>query len=346
MLSWYFLMGALALLVTLLLCGFVGCAQLADIGDAIDTTDYPTAIKSTPDLVAYWRLGEPSTTPVPSSGGAAKDEVGGFHGDYKTMPAASTPDVLTHSPATTGLISIGVKPGLLQLMSLSPCIDTDGGFVQVTFDKRLNPAQFTLETWVSPDPTMAKGFFHCLVESAGPAGFGQKKTGWGLYLGPDDTNKTPPDDYFWQVWMGNGTDFKRVLLANRSTNPTRLRLTYLVLTFDGTKNARLWLYYPDTGQDVGFPVYVLGDQADVTKPTLLGGPFKPNDASANGKGNFFIGAGRTLFTPSNNLLYPFKGRIQEVALYKKDLVGPSTGAEPFEGLTTTLAPHETAGGNF
>ena len=342
MTEWYFLFGALALLVPLLLCGFVGCAQLADIGDAIDTTDYPTAIKSTPDLVAYWRLGEPASTPIDSPG-KAKSEVGGFHGIYRTLNPVTTPDNQQHSFETTGIIAFGETPGLLQLSSLSPCINVDGGFVEVPFNLQLNPPEFTLEAWVSPDPTMAKGFFHCLVQSAGPEGLGQKKTGWGLYLGPNDP---PNDDYCWQVWMGNGTDFKRVLIANRHSNPTKLQLTYLVLTFDGTKNARLWLYYPDTSQDLTFIVYVLGDQADVTKPELLGGPFKRNDASADGKGLFLIGAGSPLFpvtTPPTQRLYPFKGSIQEVALYKKDLAGPPPD---FPGLLTTLGPHEQAGGYF
>ena len=167
----FFLIGALALLAAVLLFGFVGCAQIAGIGDAVTpNADYPTTVKSTSGLVAYWRLGEPDTTPVPSSGGSAKDSFAGFNGDYDTIPAASTPDVPTHSPATAGSIALGITPGLLQLKSLSPCIDTDGGFVLVTFDKRLNPPKFTFEAWVSPDPTMAKGFFHCLVESAGPSG--------------------------------------------------------------------------------------------------------------------------------------------------------------------------------
>jgi hypothetical protein len=339
----FFLLGALVLLVTLLLFGFVGCAQLAGISDGVtDNADYPTTIKSTAGLEAYWRLGEPAGTPVPSSGGTAKSAVGGFHGDYDLMPAAVTPDGPTHSPVTAGLITLGVKPGLLQLASLSPCINTDGGFVRVPFAVRLNPPQFTFEAWVAPDPNMPKGFFHCLAESGGPTGVDQKKTGWGLYLGPDNENNTPPDDHSWQVWMGNGTAFKRVAIAKGTGGapPTKLRLTYLVLTFDG-KNLQLWLYYPDTNQNLDVKHLRAAQNPDVT--VTLGGPFKLNDTSADGKGDFFIGTGRTLFGPSNKLLYPFKGSIQEVALYKKDLAGP---APDFAGLTTTLGPHESVGGNF
>ena len=74
--------------------------------------------------------------------------------------------------------------------------------------------------------------------------------------------------------------------------------------------------------------------------------FKRNDTSMAGGGDFFIGTGSNLF-PSvgspHQRLYPFKGKIQEVALYNKDLSG---GPPDYPGVTTTLGPHEVAGGKF
>ena len=97
----FFLLGALALLVTVLLFGFVGCA-IARSGSVMvllmTMRTIPQPSSRQPDLVAYWRLGEPASTPVPSSGGAAKSQVGGFDGDYDLMPAVITPDGPTHSP--------------------------------------------------------------------------------------------------------------------------------------------------------------------------------------------------------------------------------------------------------
>ena len=55
MIGLYFLIGALALLVTELLFGFVGCGFSASVGSP--SQDYPTSVKSTADLVAYWRPG-------------------------------------------------------------------------------------------------------------------------------------------------------------------------------------------------------------------------------------------------------------------------------------------------
>lgn len=332
MFGWYFCIGALALLAAILLFGFVGCESFGTAASGMEA-DYPTTIQKTPDLVAYWRLGDlPSGSP-----GDMKDALGKFNGDHHQYPAPiTTPDNIQHSPVTTSHVNYGETPGLLELSPSSPCLDVDGGWVLVSFDDLLNPPQFTLEAWVAPDPLMAKGFFHCFAQSAGP-GFSasQQKTGWGLFLGPDDPNKTPPDDFFWQVWMGDGAQFKRVAIANGTDCPTRLRLTYLALTFDGT-NLQLWLYYPDNKQQLDIQ-HLRGAQAKVTT-------FKRNDTSPIGQGPFMIGVGFPLFTgggPYSLPIYPFKGKIQEVALYKRDLSAPNNA-----GVQATLAAHEMAGGNL
>ena len=69
MIGLYFLIGALALLIAVLLFGFVGCASFSSSPDPVlppapgeppppIPKDYADAIKPTADLVAYWRLGE------------------------------------------------------------------------------------------------------------------------------------------------------------------------------------------------------------------------------------------------------------------------------------------------
>jgi hypothetical protein len=336
MIGWYFLVGALALLGTVLFFGFVGCAPFSAAPDNLGA-DYPTTIKKTKDLVAYWRLGE-SPSALPGDGtGTAKDAVGGFHGYHHSYPnPITTPDNQQHSPTANGQLILGSTPGLLQLLPSSPCLALEGGWVLVPFAAQLNPPAFTLEAWVSPDPFLDKGFFYCLAQSAGPGGTGQQKTGWGLYLGPDNPAKTPPDDHFWQIWMGDGTGFNRVAIAKGTDCPTKLQLTYLALTFDGT-NLQLWLYYPDTQQQLDIK-HLQGAQN--TKVTT----FKRNDASPNGHGPVIIGAGNPLFPgggPFSLPIYPFKGKIQEVALYKRDLSAPNNA-----GVQATLAAHEMTGGNL
>ncbi len=330
----FFLLGALALLVAVLLFGFVGCG-LYLIGTG-PSPDYPTAVLTTGNLVAYWHLGEPASTPVPSSGGAAQSQVGGYNGDYEKLSPVSTPNAAWYSDRTPGKIFLGKTPGLLQLSSASPCIQVDGGYVQVPFDDHLNPAQFTFEAWVWL-PIITGEYYRCLVESTGPQGLGQKLTGWGLYLGPKDLPPNPSNliDPYWQVWMGDGTQFSRVAVAKDPANVNQL--TYLALTFNG-KRLSLFLYYPDTQQQLDIPT-LLALNANVTT-------FKRNDTSMAGGGDFFIGTGSNLFPgagSSPHRLYPFKGKIQEVALYNKDLSG---GPPDFPGVFSTLSSHEMSGGNL
>jgi hypothetical protein len=354
MIGLYVLIGALVLLATVLLFGFVGCSfhPASDPCSPSPAADYPTAVITTSDLVAYWRLGEPSTTPVPSSGGAAKsavaDENNDVHnGDYFKLDSVSTPDDLRHSPATIGQLILGVTPGLLEIGDQvnSPCINTDGGYVQVPWADELNPPQFTFEAWVQPETFLDPKYFYCLAESTGPQGLGPKRTGWGLYLGPSDPNNPDPaGPLFWQVWMGDGNQFNRVAIAKDGFPETPqgdpispLKLTYLALTFDGLENLRLFLYCPNSNQN--FDDATLDNLQALT---IITSPinFYRNDASANGQGDLFIGTGSNLTSsPFTQRLYPFKGKIQEVALYKRDL---SDQGCPLE----TLASHELSGGNL
>jgi hypothetical protein len=360
MIALYLLVGALALLVAVLLFGFVGCTPFEAAPEPVTPPapgeptpvppkDYADAITPTADLVAYWRLGEANPPSFPTSGGYAKDVQGLFNGDYiQFLPSQLAQDKPRHSPATIGTIVLGVTPGLLQNWPNDPCLSLDGGFVFIPWADALNTDQFTFEAWVSPDPGLLTGAYYCLAETAGPP-VATKKTGWGLYLGPE--NPASPGLPVWQVWMGDGTTYSPVLLAkpadpdpNKVAPPfagppqTILTLTYLALTFDGT-NLQLWLYYPDHNTQIGAQYY-LAAQKKVTT-------FKRNDSSANGKGNFVIGSGSNLFpppaVPGNPLhrLYPFKGKIQEVALYKRDLSAPANS-----GVQTTLVSHELSGGHM
>jgi hypothetical protein len=351
MIALYFLMGALAVVVTVLLFAFVGC----DVVFGLDPVpppntmppppdDYAAVVKATPDLVAYWRLGDPSTTPVPSSGGAAQDEVGGFNGDFFKLNPVTTPDYARRSSTTVGTLTLGVTPGLLEVppQENDPCLYLDGGFVQVPWDGHLNPQQFSLEAWVSPDPGLDPQFYYCLAESTGPAGLSPKKTGWGLYLGPDPGH---PSSLVWQVWMVFNNTFNQVAIGKydflkdaSSQVISQLRLTYLALTFDGVHKLQLWVYFPNIGMDLDA---LETPYLNIVMPNFT---FQPNDVSPNGQGEFLIGAGSNLYpvlgAPPQRL-YPFKGKIQEVAFYKRDLSAPNN-----TGVQTTLRQHEMAGGNL
>jgi hypothetical protein len=350
MIALYVLMGALAVLAALLLFGFVGCDEVFGLERPSppgitppSPDDYPAVVKATPDLVAYWRLGEPSTTPVP--GGAAVDEVGGYNGAYFKLNPVTTPDYARHSPPIpTPTVTPGVTPGLLTVppQESDPCLYVHGGFVQVPWDNHLNPQTFSLEAWISPDPGLETQYYYCLAESTGPSGLGPKKTGWGLYLGPSPDNSA---SLVWQVWMVFNNTFNRVAVGKwdflkdaNSQVISQLRLTYLVLTFDGVHKLQLWLYFPGVEMDLDA---LETPYLNIIMPNFT---FQPNDVSLNGQGELLIGAGSNLFPvlgPPPQRLYPFKGKIQEVAFYKQDLSAPNNA-----GVQSTLRQHFMAGGNF
>src|SRR5215469_9332631 len=253
---------------------------------------------------------------------------------YTTATTFSLRRLQQTKPATrlTSLrepVTLGVPPGLLAHSPSSTGMQAEGGFVQVPFDDAINPSQFTLECWINPDigtdDTNDPGNYYCVFETTGPPGpqgLGPKQAGIGLYIGPKDVPpKAPPGPYFWQVWMGDGKKLNQIAVSN---DPVHLKqLTYLVLTFDGSQ-LQLFAYYPDLPpgqrQDCGN----INSIRTLQKTGIT--TFKRNDTSNSGNGPFFIGAGSNLDPAAGvpkQRLYPFKGKIQGVALYNVDLSAPN-----------------------
>jgi Concanavalin A-like lectin/glucanases superfamily len=323
----YLLLVPFVVLIIVLLFGFVGCAKFTTSDITTSTgVDYPSTIKAEASLVAYWRLGEPATTAIapPKPGGIAAEEQGKYPGNYARYSPAPSTDKLHHSYSNGAVINLGQTPGLLEYAPSATCIDVNGGMVNIPFNADLNPPNFTLEAWVvaefDGDPL---GNFYCLFENGAPDIGKQKTEGFGLYAGPADlTNLNTP--YEWQVWMGDGTTFAKV--PNTLPTPAAVvfqKVTYLALTFDGT-NLVLVLYYPGTGQDL--------TDASVVPLRAAFPTFKPATS-----GTFVIGSGRNLVaaSPDPNPLYAFRGKIQEVALYKQALT-----------IQDHLVGHEQSGAGF
>lgn len=324
------LLTSLAALIILLLCGFAGCT--GDVFTSAPSATYQDTVKSENSLVAYWRLGEPANTAVPSNG-TAKDELGGHNGNYNK--ATVNADAKRHSFGASGNITLGNNPGLLEAQTTDTCIDVNGGFVEIPFDAALNASPFTFEAWIKPNFAGANatpGNYYCLVESSAPAGGVQKKLGFGLYVGPANPNMANQPNQ-WQVWMGDGQKFSMVGVETGDQLHDG-QLTYLALTFDpgvANNNLILYLYYPNTGQQLTLPA-IAPLQATVTG-------FKPNNNP--GGGSFLIGMGRNLFpgvtvdpVALQPFLYAFPGRIQEAAFYSKAL------------NMDVLSQHEMTGGNI
>jgi hypothetical protein len=303
MIDWYMLLAPLSILAILLLFRFLGCKFTASDDPTTPPPTYNEIIIEEADLVAYWRLGEPAGT---GSGAQAKDEKAANPGAYATAVLAEDPG--QQSPAAPGALNLGA-PGLIE-GSPATSMQVNGGFVSVPFDAALNPPKtpgFTVEAWVVAQWDSGEtGFFRSVIDSQGDGG---APSGYSLYAGPDPLNAADPK-YYWQAYVGTGTELRFV----RSSFPVALdQITYLVLTYDGTTET-LTLYSADMEMDLN---------AMLTPPQIT------VSYSQNLTAPLFIGMGNPA-GPSP--LWPFQGRIQEVAIYKKALDAATIEKHGFAGL--------------
>jgi phosphatidylglycerol:prolipoprotein diacylglycerol transferase len=306
--------GAVLLIVSLF--GFVGCTPFLAAADVSypthpdGTPDYPTLVStevdpatSVPVTVSYWRLQETSEA------NPAKDEKGMNAGSYQhPNDPGETPKErqVDLSPPGSAVVADRLKLSQAGLLDFEPAatnhsVELFGGHISVPFSPTLNIDTFSVDLLAFPMWNQAingganKGRYFAAVEFGGSA---PKKTGFGIYAGPEDFATPNTGLYHWQVWMGDGTKFQRVILgavvlANKAN--------YLALTYDGaSKQVHLFVYY--SGIDLG----------DVKKTP--GVPF--NYAKNTTSVPFLIGMGRSLSTNSQDSRYPFHGRIQDVAFYK------------------------------
>jgi hypothetical protein len=194
-------------------------------------------------------------------------------------------------------------------------MNADGGYVEVPFSDSLNLPSFTVEALVRPEWSPAEtGLYRsvltfCTVDVTPNAA---KGFGFGLFAGPAP-GALPGAPDVWQIWMGDGTTFKPFKDPNRDLTTVDFnRTNYLAVTYDdGGKKFNMYVYTAgidlDSGvahplSDVAVPAY--SPVSDPTQSLLIGMHRPP------------IGSGVSGPFP---LYHPFKGRIQEVALYGQAL---------------------------
>jgi hypothetical protein len=301
--DWYVLLIPVAVFSILMLVRFMGCAGLLGLDDVKYQTqpgpqalpDYPKTVLgekdggANPVLVSYWRLQEQNAT------SPAKDENGINNGAYKKQAISDRAQDL--SPAAPGTLTFG-RPGLLGFETSSSIL-VDGGSVEVPFSATLNLTSFTLEALVAPEwdaaiSTQKKGRVRCVIEFGG---IPPKKTGYGLYAGPDNPQNPNSGIYRWLAGLGSGTAF--VLFQGP---PVQFNVTnYVALTYDGASK-QLTFFVHFGGNDMDKIKQVQGGQV-VCVPNTTSVPFR-------------IGMGRAILTNDQNPRHPLKGKIQEVAVYK------------------------------
>jgi hypothetical protein len=334
--EWSFLLAPLAVLAILSLVRFIGCASFTTADNpTVETTpgptgqavaDYAGTVKA--DIpVSYWRLqekhvAEPSSAPTvpntPVAGGKAKDEMAHNEGTYKAVivqppapPPPPTPPLLPpDSPSAPGGLSLEAA-GLLELPGQqSTSLKIDGGYVEVPFSISLKLNSFTVEALVRPEWSAGEtGLFRTVITlcSVNLTPAAKKAFGFGIFAGPDPGAPAGPP--VWQVWLGDGTDFKPIKDPSRSLTPVDFTKTnYVGVTYDDTSHKlNMYVYVPgiDLDSGVGHPV------KDVAVTT-----FSP---VSDGTQSLLIGMHRPPVGSPLPLYHPFKGRIQDVAVYNKAL---------------------------
>jgi hypothetical protein len=319
MTEWSFLLAPLAVFVVLLLFRFVGCDKLFGLDEIHVLPGYDSTV-STDTPVSYWRLqekhsAEPPVPTVPNtsvSGGTAKDETGHNDGTYRTVnvqPALQFPD----SPSAPGSLSLEA-PRLLDLGGPdTTSLSVDGAYVEVPFSISLSVQSFSVEALVFPEWDPAESGLYrtvvtlCTVDLTSGS---VKAFGFGIFAGPDPG--APPGPDVWQIWLADGTEFKPIKDPNRNLRSVDFTKTnYLAVTYDDTsKKLNMYVYVSGNDLDHG-GVHPLSD-VDVVAYSPVADPTQ----------SLLIGMHRPPIGGAIPVYHPFKGRIQEVAIYSQAL--PST----------------------
>lgn len=291
---------------------FTGCTLDFDSVGPQPAPEYGETIKA--EAIAYWRLGEPART---GPGDQAKDEKGANHGEYRST--ALVAGVQSPATATPPVLQAG-QPGLLAAAPSQTSVRVDGGHVSVPFSAVLNPpadAQFSVEAWVHPEWDAGEpDLFRCVVASREDTG--AQKHGYILYAGPvlDPTTFVTTDpSQRWQAWVGDGTTWRMLVGSPVEVGQT----TYLLLTYErATQTLTL---------DA-----IVNPCPETSPPPRLSmvAVYSPNPDKP-----LYIGMGATeIVVPPGQPLYPFLGRLQEIAFYDAALDADKASA------------HAAAGGNI
>jgi hypothetical protein len=309
----------IALLVLISGFCFVGCA-FDSHGTGVDPNKPDPDPKPVPftkysdddvignsSAVAYWRLNEAAATATkPVISAIAKDFVGSNDGNY--TDAVNAPDLFpcpgfpiapgVDTAAALGTLTLGAEsivPGDAE-PDLQTGMQTDGAFVAVPLNAVVNPPPpFTVECWVRREWSDSAGAaFRMVIDSRDATG--------GAFTGfCIDVN----EDGNWEAELGTvGATAFVVVTAGPAVQMTA---THVVLTVDATNTATLFI------------------NGDSTAPKSLGAAFAANKTQP-----LIIGAGlhwlplRSMGGPDASFpLVPFKGTIQDVAIYD-DVLDPGT----------------------
>ena len=304
MIEWYAVLLPVALLGLVMLFRFAGCSYNPPRAE----DSYPDVVKQDRPVL-YYRLQETGAVP-----GGAADEMDRKDGTYGVSPS-SLNDPAHLSPAVlTPSIELGVSPSIVPKEPSATAVRFNGSDLFAIGPIGPLP-KFSVEAIVRPewDLINQRGFFYCVFESSVHIpGQGAppplKNAGFAVFAGPHDLSNPAASPYTWQLWVGTGTEFHRATPLETGPVPAvRGENTYLAVTLDDTQ-ALFYVY--SVGDDIDFISHGL------SRPAYLPATHAQTDISLR---IGIAGASAALVPPfpgPTGLLYPFIGRIAEVAIYE------------------------------
>ncbi len=323
MVDWTALLVPIAILGVLLLFRFVGCGFSPSLAVAQQYAD--DVLQDGP--LVYYRLQEAAGATT------AADETNHLPAQYGVAPGALNNSAYLSLPIASPSQQLGVN----SVMPKDPndlSVRFNGSFVSTQGQGALGDlSQFTADVLVHPEWDIAnERDFFCVIDfssfvpgvgSTGP----QRNAGFAIYAGPDNPfDSTSP--ICWQLWIGTGNEFARANPVNGGPGPlVSAQDTYLAVQF-GQTQAFLWAYTVDADVDqVEFEV--------IRRPYVQ--PADPNPANLP----FNIGLSQNFaflippFSGPSGFIYPFVGRIAEVALYNTVLDGGRLMSHIMNSFNTT-----------
>jgi hypothetical protein len=317
MIDWYALLVPIAVLAVLMLFRFVGCVFLSS--DDVETDDdwVEGVVKDLP--VFFYRLQETGTVPPVTK---AEDHVKHRDGTYSISQVPLDEPAYLSPPVPVPSIELG-RSSIMPRLQNAKSVKFNGAVVSVFPTPTPLPVlpRFSLEAIVEPDWDVLnqRGFFYCVIENstrtASQDSSLPNNAGFALFAGPDDIANPTISPYSWQLWIGTGTKFERANpVPNNGPGPppvgplVRSEPTYLVVTFDDTE---AFLYAHTAHGNIDAEKFKLN--------RLL--PYMPAPETETlrigSAGNLAALVGP--FPGPAGFLYPFNGRMAEVAIYNKAL---------------------------